>query len=128
MPNQGAAWLRSAGKTVCPEAARVADLVDWWLHGIYHEQDAMLRTDWTNSLYVAVKITGESFATTDFDDLTRLVVGAHDAAIRVSIECRGMKTMQLLFHPRTREGSRSHSHPTIEAALAGMVRFQPSES
>jgi hypothetical protein len=121
----GGRWLVGCGKTVSACGARVASLIDWWLNGIYHAQDDMLRADWSGDLYVEIHLRATSgrFATFDSSLLTRLVVGAHDHCIRVEIRSLNPSHFRLMFHPRlTREGQTWARHPTIEQAIAAMHR------
>jgi hypothetical protein len=58
-------------------------------------------------------------ATWDFNHLTRLVIAAHDACIRVELEAAAPHYMRILMHRRNgREGSMTNRHPTIEQAIA----------
>ena len=60
-----------------------------------------------------------SFATFDFDSLTRTVVMAHDRMIRVEICPSGPGMLSLvLFKRHTREGPMHQRHPTIEEAIS----------
>ena len=56
-------------------------------------------------------------STFDYDTLTRLVIGAHDYAIRVELNNGGPQAIKLMLHPRQREGIICQRHPTIEAAI-----------
>jgi len=56
-------------------------------------------------------------ATFDFNELTRLVIMAHDKCIRVEIMPKGRDTMIIGIWKREREGSMSHRHPTLEDAI-----------
>lgn len=58
-----------------------------------------------------------SIATYDFDVLTRLVVAAHDEAVRVDISPSGPRLLKLSLFPREREGSMTKRHPTMEEAV-----------
>jgi hypothetical protein len=59
-----------------------------------------------------------SFATFDFDGLTRAVLMAHERMIRFSIEPSGPGMLKLVLHKRhKREGMMSERHPTIEGAI-----------
>lgn len=120
----GEDWLRACGKTVSPAGARVANLVNWWLRGIYHAQADVLRADWAGE-HVRISFgRWNGFSTFDFDGLTRLVVGAHDAAIRVAVEPCNPHYLRLTFHPRNRDqGHLWGRHPTMEAALERMPRL-----
>lgn len=60
-----------------------------------------------------------SFATFDFNDLTRAVIMAHDRMIRFEIMPSGPGLLKLHLHKRhQREGRMFERHPTIEEAIA----------
>ena len=115
----GTAWLRSCRKEVSENGSRVAELINWWLRGIYHAQSDVLRADWSGDFVELIYYArGGQLATYDADDLTRLVVGAHDAAIRVSIEACNPQYLRLWFHPRSRNGENFYSrHPSMIGRL-----------
>lgn len=121
----GTAWLRGCGKDVSEEGARVAELVNWWLRGIYHAQADVLRADWSGDWVVVTMGRWHNLSTYDFDGLTRLVIGAHDAAIRVQIEPCNPRYLRISFHPRKRSGSGPESHPTIVGRLIKMTDRLP---
>lgn len=57
-------------------------------------------------------------ATFDFDQMTRLVILAHDYCVRVDVSARAPGYLQLIFHDRQRDGTKIYNrHPTIEAAI-----------
>lgn len=57
-------------------------------------------------------------ATFDSDYLTRLVIGAHDACIRVAIDPHTFRHLRIAMWQRAgREGGLSQRHPTIEQAI-----------
>jgi len=56
-------------------------------------------------------------ASTDYNDLTRLVLMAHDRCIRVEIVPKGMNRYLLVLSPRERDGKLMTGHPTIEQAI-----------
>ena len=57
-------------------------------------------------------------STFDFDYLTRLVVLAHDACVRVEVVSSGPGRIGLVLHKRAgRTGSSYDRHPTIEEAI-----------
>lgn len=58
------------------------------------------------------------FSSFDYDFLTRLVFGAHEYCLRVSISNGGPYRSKIIVTPRTREGDMPTRHPTIEQALA----------
>lgn len=79
------------------------------IHGKLHE--------WGDGIKLNTSQTG-SFATFDFDGLTRAVVMAHDRMIRFCIEPSGPGMLGLVCHKRhKREGRMSERHPTIEQAI-----------
>lgn len=69
-----------------------------------------------------------SFATFDFDALTRAVVMAHDRMIRFEIAPSGPGMLKLFFHKRNkREGKIQERHPTIEGHIATIRGVSPNE-
>lgn len=67
-----------------------------------------------------IKCSAEShrLSTFDFDYLTRLVVLAHDACVRVEIVSSSPGRIGLVLHKRAgREGSTYDRHPTMEQAI-----------
>ena len=64
-----------------------------------------------------------SWATFDFNQLTHIVVLAHDRMIRVEIGSSGPRMFRvIMFKRHTREGRMSQKHPTIEDAIAVIRR------
>ena len=60
-------------------------------------------------------------ATFDFDQLTRLVVAAHDNCVRASVCPSGPRMVKFRLHPRfSRDGGMCEMHPTIDQALKWM--------
>jgi hypothetical protein len=60
-------------------------------------------------------------STYDYDSLTRLVIAAHDACIRVTVSSSGPNMVKITLWPRDgREGSISDRHATIEQAIETM--------
>ncbi len=119
----GAGWLRHAleqrGKELCPFGERVANLLGWVFAGIYHIDDSVLSKGavWDHDAYVRITLGRKDLSTYDSNILTRLVIACHDLAIRMEINpCNG-HYIELLFHPRLREGGVSRRHPTIEEAI-----------
>lgn len=58
-----------------------------------------------------------SLATFDTDDLTRLVLLAHDYCFRAQVEQGGPNRLRIAIWKREREGCMFERHPTIEQAL-----------
>lgn len=65
---------------------------------------------------VTVSVPGE-ISTYDWDVLTRLVIAAHDGAVRVDISPGGPGLLRLVLSPRERTGGITWSHPTMEQAI-----------
>ena len=59
-----------------------------------------------------------NLATADGTTLTRLVIAAHEAAVRLEIGACGPRGVRLMLHPRGRTESISTNHPTLDTALA----------
>lgn len=84
------------------------------------------RGAWLRSLhsghhsYARIAISDDRTATTDHDALARLVIGAHDAACRISVQTCNPLRLYVFLHIREREGGISERHPTLEDAAASM--------
>lgn len=121
-PGPIAAWIRSACKQE-PSlfGARVFAVLAATYGGAHHLDEVMRpqKVRWSALDYIEVCLRPtESLATWDFAKLTVLVVLAHDACLRLSIEPAG-RSLKLLFHPRRgRVGSMSRRHPSIEEHVA----------
>jgi len=113
----GSDWIRkSLGvKDISPLGEAVADLVGQVFLGIYHLPTAALKkVEWDDD-YIIRLVIGKSLCTVDNNELTRLVVLAHDRLIRVDIEGAAPRYLRLIFHQRTaREGSLTERCPTME--------------
>lgn len=112
----GADWLRANKKELSEFGAKAADLIGDWQRGIYHIHNQALRADWSNDRWVSVSYPGY-LSTFDWNDLTRLVILAHDRCIRVMIE-PNMRYLKITMHPRTRGGDLYNRHDTIEDAIS----------
>lgn len=113
----GADWVSKDYKRPMSEFGRlVADVLGQAFLGIYHIERYIRGTDWTSELWIRVCYRG-GLATTDGNELTRLVLLAHDACVRLEIEPCNMNFVYLTFTPRKREGSTMDSHPTMEANI-----------
>lgn len=60
---------------------------------------------------------GGLISTFDDDKLTRLVLAAHENAVRVEIAPHGPTSFQIALSPRERKGSMFERHPSIEDVL-----------
>jgi hypothetical protein len=110
----GSDWVERSYKIqLSPFATKVADLLGCVYKGIYHLNDchSLRKVDWTRD-FIEVFID-RPLSTYDSEELTALVLLAHDLCVRVEMTPH-MRYIKLLFSDRTREGDWYHSHPTIE--------------
>ncbi len=113
----GAAWVaRDCGKELSPLGRRVANMLEEVFSGIYHIDKAIQRTDWTDQWVITIRVSRD-LSTFDSDYLTKLVLAAHDHAIRVEISACNMQCVKIQFHARTREGQIYQRHPAIEQVV-----------
>lgn len=79
------------------------------------------RVDWTygrDGVRFVMRAIG-GLSTYDHDNLTRLVVLAHDQCIRVRIEPVAFRYLAIVMSPRRRDAKTfMDGHPTIEEAIA----------
>lgn len=78
-----------------------------WRH--YTTQAGIIRTAWDVEVHVR-----DEMATFDNDELTKLVLAAHQERVRVSISGRMRYVLTLRLTPRKSEGGRSVFHPGME--------------
>lgn len=120
----GARWLRQNGKEVSVAGARVAELVDWAWDGIYH-LEGVTKAAWNGdrvTLTVYAKHLVGDLTTFDGSRLTKLVIGAHDHAIRLGISAASPTHVKLYFWPRARSQHPFDSHPKLEDRLSKWER------
>lgn len=120
----GARWLRQNGKEVSDDGARVAELVDWAWGGIYHLEGVM-KAAWNGdrvTLVVYARHLSSPLTTFDGSLLTKLVIGAHDHAIRLGIAAAGPTHIKIDFWPRARNEHPFDSHPEMEDRLSKWER------
>ena len=110
---------------ISPLGMSVADVLGLVWRGIYHlDSNLLMKTDWSDNRMIEVRIHGGDLATHDFNELTQLVVVAHDMCLRMSVYPNGPRGMKLSFWQRDgryrfdeREGY-STRMPTIEDHIA----------
>jgi hypothetical protein len=123
----GADWVRDTAKfSLSPLGADVADLLGDLACGIYHLSPEILNVAWGNPTYIELRWSGD-LATFDSDRLTRLVLLAHDRALRVELLPRSNRYLTMRFHRRQRDGAGWERHPTAEQALETHRRHWPGE-
>lgn len=116
MKYAGADWIESSIHVECSDFGRqVADLLGDAFLGIYHLNHGTLRrADWTSTRWIEINYAGE-LATYDGNEITRLVMLAHDRCIRFAVRACNMQYVRLCFSLRQRDGDMAWArHPTIE--------------
>jgi hypothetical protein len=118
----GSEWVAlSLKKELSPLGCEVADVIGQVWRGIYHQEKAARKTDWTNPHHIEFVIFGglNSF---DDDMLTRLIVLCHDRMLRLEIEPCAFRYLRLVFHQRqARMGDISRRMPHMEEHI-NMIR------
>ena len=71
--------------------------------------------------YAVFLLHGRTIASFDFAEMTRLVVAAHEAAVRVQIGVGGLRGLVLSLYARQRHGGVSERHPDLDTAV-GQIR------
>ena len=112
------AYLKSA--EVSDDIVRCA----WVLYRAYRGTHHVLRGVRAKEWWIQVHHHGD-LATADGDLLTRLVVAAHDAAVRVAIS-PGMRYVRIMLHPRRRTDLNMTNHPCLEDAAKRMREGGPA--
>ena len=120
----GAEWIeeniRANGKPVIMSSIgrKAADLLGELFEGIYHlDQKMLMKTDWSNNIWIKINIFYKTLSTIDFDALTTLVFLAHHLALRVTVEAGARNHLWITFHERKRGGAFFENHPTLDQAV-----------
>lgn len=116
------AYMRD--KTPSPLGRVAAEILSIVFRGLHHlDPKELERVAWDDAYVVSINFPRASWATTDFNELTQLVVLAHDANVRIGICSPAMKTVRLIFHARKPEGQYTQRQETLEVA-AQQIRAQ----
>ncbi len=119
-PKCGEAELACLGRDAKPSpfGIIVANILAVAWGGLHHIDSRELRkAEWDDEHCIALNFHRSQWATTDFNELTMLVILAHDACVRIAISSPGMKLLRLTFHPRVEVGSYSQRHPTLSESI-----------
>ena len=118
----GADWIKESlmwEGEMSPLGEAVANFLGDLFRGIYHlDLKALRRVDWANNHHILFTLGWRCLSTVDFDELTVLVVLAHDRAIRVQIDAATHHYLRLMFHQRTRGNNSMEQCPTLEDHIA----------
>lgn len=112
----GSEWIeKSLGVACSPLGRDAADLLGDVFLGIYHlNTHALQKVDWLNKHCVEFNLN-HSLCTVDGNELTRLIVLAHDRMLRVEIDACNFTHIKLRISKRlSREGSLYERCPTID--------------
>lgn len=120
----GAEWIeeniRANGQPIAMSSIgrKAADLLGELFEGIYHlDQKMLMKTDWSNNLWIKISISHRSLSTVDFNMLTMLVFLAHHLALRVTVEAGARNHLWITIHERQRGGRFFENHPTLDQAV-----------
>lgn len=113
-------WVESALKRKLTDFQRTAVTLICQAQGCgpYDFSRTFETADWEFGRGVRFTIYPFRLSTFDSNCLTRLVIGAHEHAVRVEIEPCNFRHLRVIMHPRQREGQIHQRHPTIEQAVA----------
>lgn len=112
----GSEWIEeSLGLPCSPLGKDVADLLGDVFLGIYHLNTRALRkVDWQNKHYIEFNLDRPLYSV-DSNELTRLIVLAHDRMLRIEIRPCNFQNIKLGISKRTsRDGDLYHRCPTID--------------
>lgn len=115
-------WVESAFKRELTEFQKRAVnlLCRAWGCGPYDIGTTFQKADW--NFGKGVRFTVMAFgglSTYDASQLTTLVIGAHEEAIRVEIEPCNPRHLRVVMHPRMRASDHMHArHPSLEDAVS----------
>lgn len=122
----GADWLlgrlrrHAAGEPkISPLGIVVADILGQVYRGIYHIDfgSALTKPDWSDENFIEINVA-QGLATYDGNELTALVLAAHEVPVRLEINAGGPRRLKLGFSPRRRGATDLwERHPTIEQAV-----------
>lgn len=123
------AWLQHMYAGEFSELGKtVAYFLDemWGLHHL--SNTSLKKMDWSDDNSINI-IYGNSMSTVDHNDLTRLVVIAHQMMLRVSLRGVGPGYVELMFHQRTnrnREDGFANHCPEIYEHVSEICIWHPS--
>lgn len=124
----GATWIEKTFNVPMSDFGRqVADILGLASRGIYHMDAKQLKkADWLSDDYITVLWYGE-VATYDGDELTSLFLAAFDRGIRLSINAKAPRYLEIGFHAH-KSTSLCGTHPTLETAIARHRELSPAPS
>ncbi len=110
--------MTEEAKALSPLVVKVGRIMSIVHRGLHHAPDIKDFGSWCEVNEF------QDMSTCDSDLLTRLVILAHEEAVRIEATSSGPRMVKFLFHERRRgdvnEMSVSHRHPSIEEAVANV--------
>ena len=107
------------GKEISSLARKSMTILSNVFGGLHHLEPSQLEKFlWFENLYNEYSLA-RSLSTFDPQELTLLVIMAHDMAVRVTIRPCNFQYLKLQFHERQREGNFCTRHPSLESVTSG---------
>lgn len=114
-----------------PFQAKVIDICGMVGDGIYNAPINWDRVQWGNpdSAWSGMWVPWRDgrMSTFDGNQLTKLVLLAHEARIRIEIQARANGHFVLSFFPRSHDGGCTGRHPNIDEAADAFRRWLPDD-
>lgn len=105
-----------------PATERMENVLAFTFRGLHNAPRIHKHKVGTEWEYWEVNTWGD-LSTYDFDQLTRLVLVAHDNCVRASVQASGLRMVKIALYPRfTRTGSISEKCPEIDEHIAELRR------
>lgn len=122
-----ARWLGFYTKSDFSDLGKEVALFLEEMWGLHHLNTTSLKkVNWSNSHWIAFTYFG-TLSTVDNNDLTRLVVLAHQRMFRLSLKGNGPGYVELMFHKRTcRTGSIYNRCPDILEHVKEIAAYHPA--
>jgi hypothetical protein len=115
----GSNWIARNFGEMSETGKAAADLLGDVFLGIYHmNYTSLKKVDWTDEWNIEVTV-GKELSSFDGDELTRLLLLAHDRRMRVSLVGLGPHYMRLCISKRKKRTGQMHERlPTMEDHIA----------
>lgn len=105
---------------------RIAWVTDVVFGGNHHTPTPHELSASPTDAFVCIRLHG-TIGSFDFSEMTRIVVAAHEAAVRAEVTVGGFRQLELMLHARVRTGGMATRHPDLETGVAAVraFRWQP---
>ena len=106
----------------------LSEKAEWFVNVVFGGRHHCRTFEFRANHFFVIPNSNHSFATFDFDRLTRIVVMSHRLCLRAEVECHGMHGLRLLLHNRaSRKGRMFERHPTMEESISGLPTLEAME-